>query len=173
MCEAGSAKRGALGPKSRSTASDNKERKLTFSPQPTSGKQLQQAAPTSRLLITPVLRNAHNPNDKPSLRKRRRRQQAHPSKLRVREVWHIGECRRDRWGKHTAPWCSHHSGGRKSSQQAGPGEPPCPQGNQATYQGSSAALVAVHKNTNLVALRSCPANPQAGQQPHYAAPEPL
>ena len=66
MYEAGSSKHGALGPESRSTASSNKERKLTFSPQSTFGKQLQQAAPPSRLLITHVLRDTHDPNDKPS-----------------------------------------------------------------------------------------------------------
>ena len=50
----------------RSTASNNNERKLTLSTQSTSSKQLQQAAPPSRLLIAHVLRDAHNPNDKPS-----------------------------------------------------------------------------------------------------------
>ena len=35
-------------------------------------------------------------------------------------------------------------------QLAGPGERPHPQGNQATHQGLSAALVAVQKNAELV-----------------------
>ena len=40
--------------------------------------------------------------------------------------------------------------GRKSSPRASLGEPPYPQGIQATYQGPSTAPVAVHKNANLV-----------------------
>ena len=31
----------------------------------------------------------------------------------------VNRCR-----EHTAPWCDHHGGGRKSSPRAGPGEPP-------------------------------------------------
>ena len=37
-----------------------------------------------------------------------------------------------------------------SSPNAGHGEPPCPQGQEATHRGSSKALVAARKNTNLV-----------------------
>ena len=49
---------------------------------------------------------------------------------------------------------------------AHPGEPPYPEGNQATYQGPSAALVAVHENANLVSQFSVDHPPQVPHTDH-------
>ena len=74
----------------------------------------------------------------------------HTDKLRVREMSHQGERGRNRCREYTVPWCKRHGRGRKSGPRASLGEPPYPQGIQATHKGPSTAPVAVHKNANLV-----------------------